>query len=231
MGSVSYPLLGKILKEIFFITVKQYFGEEFYAPSTTSDFTEVKRTTLTYPSSKSGTHWLPGASTSTPSCSHSHTGLTPTNFDGIYTMQAKCEQSLTLYTQKTTGISYLRVEHGAKRFERRGPRWNTRSNQNYSSHSWALYNLLSCLGHRVLWMCQFRAAGPAQTAPWLNGITFLFFPPFLLSFFLLIAVNLGSCSHRFAKRGRRLLRSSKPPSDGKQNSSPLCSRKSLAYSS
>ena len=132
-GSVSYPPLGKILN-IFLITVNQYFGEEFYAVSIMSYFSEVKTTTLTYPSSESGIHWLPGAPTSTPSCSHAHTGLTPSNFHGIYTMQAKHEQSLTLNTQKTMGISYLRVEHGAKTFEGRGPRLDTQTNQNYSSH-------------------------------------------------------------------------------------------------
>lgn len=109
-GSVSYPLLGKNLKEICLIPVNQYFGEEFYKASVTSDFSEVKRTTLTYPSSESGTRWLPGAPTSTASCYHTGTGLTPTNFHVIYAMQAKRQQSLTLYTQKKIGMSYMRVD-------------------------------------------------------------------------------------------------------------------------
>lgn len=95
-------------------------------------------------------------------------------------MQKKHEQSLTLYTQKTMGISYLRVQHGAKRFERRGPRWDTQSNQNYSSHGWALYNLLSCLDTRCCGCARFGQQDQLRQLLGLMTSLFYFFPPFLL---------------------------------------------------
>lgn len=50
------PPLGEILKEMVLSTANQYFWEELHMALITGDFSEVKRTTLTYRSSKSGTH-------------------------------------------------------------------------------------------------------------------------------------------------------------------------------
>lgn len=164
-GSVSYSLLGKILKEIFLITLNQYFGEEFHTASVTSDFSEVKRTTLT----SQLRVWHPLAAWS----SHLNPFLVPHTYRTdshqlpwhIHHAGKNVGKAWPYIHRRKWAYHTWGWDTVQRHLERRGLRWDTQSNQNYSSHGWALRNLLSHLGHTTLWMCQFRPAGPAQTAP------------------------------------------------------------------